>query len=191
MTETTRTATNKELSSGDLWKSRKPQKWRKPQVPQTTGLEILASLTDTLGGAWNVNLGCLSDACPRHITERYIVQMGCSGVNKSARKRRGRQNLSQKVPSKKGVFGSHRFSKEPEGKRTPKICKFWGKTLWGPLARPALFSGIKMTGFSDLSLLNFVVFAQFLALAAKVWQERPPKKARTDHEPIQNYTFQK
>ena len=35
-----------------------------------------------------------------------------SGVNKSARERIGRQNLSQKVPSKKGSFRSHIFSKE-------------------------------------------------------------------------------
>ena len=31
-------------------------------------------------------------------------------------------------------------------------------------------SGIKMTGASKTSLLNFVVFARFLALTAKVWQ---------------------
>ena len=38
---------------------------------------------------------------------------------------------------------------------------------------PVLFwktSGIKMTGVSEMSLLNFVVLARFLALTANVWQ---------------------
>ena len=52
--------------------------------------------------------------------------------------------------------------------------------------------GIKMTSVSKTSLLKFVVFARFLALTAKLLAAaRPPKKARTDYEPVQNYTFQK
>ena len=53
-------------------------------------------------------------------------------------------------------------------------------------------SGIKMTGVSKTSLLIFVVFARFLALTTKILAgERPPQKTKPDHEPIQNYTFQK
>ena len=52
-------------------------------------------------------------------------------------------------------------------------------------------SGVKMTRVSKTSLLNFVVFARFLTLTAKVWQVNDHQKMqRTDHEPIQIYTFQ-
>ena len=52
---------------------------------------------------------------------------------------KGPPEIGPESPLQKGVFGSHIFSKESEGKRTLKICKFWGKALWGPLARPAPF----------------------------------------------------
>ena len=55
-----------------------------------------------------------------------------------------------------------------------------------------VISGTKMPRVSKTSLLIFVVFVWFLALTAKILTgERPPKKERTDHEPIQNYTFEK
>ena len=60
----------------------------------------------------------------------------------SEQKRPGAKGPPEFVPEsplQKGVIGSHILSKESEGKRTLKICKFSGKTLWGPLARPAPF----------------------------------------------------
>ena len=77
------------------------------------------------------------------------VQLGndsASGTEKKhlklLTKRPGAKGLPEFVPEsplQKGVFESHIFSKESEGKRTLKICEFWGKTLWEPLARPAPF----------------------------------------------------
>ena len=65
-----------------------------------------------------------SPKIPQKVEKNTREKVQFSGVNKSARERIGRQNLSQKVPSNKGVFGSHIFSNELKGKRTLKICKF-------------------------------------------------------------------
>ena len=65
-----------------------------------------------------------------------------SGVNKSARERIGRQNLSQKVPSKKGSLGVIFSLQGVIGKtHTQKTANFEGRHSGGHLlGRPLLFT---------------------------------------------------
>ena len=66
-------------------------------------------------------------------------------MNKSARERIGRQNLSQKVPSKRGLWESY-FRQGIIGKTHTQNLQIL-KTLWGPLARPAPFVYFREQGF--------------------------------------------
>ena len=53
-------------------------------------------------------------------------------------------------------------------------------------------SSTKMTGVSKMSLFEFCSFGTVPRIDCQgSTSERRPKKARTDHEPVQNYTFQK
>ena len=76
---------------------------------------------------------------PKLVSTKTLLLRHYSGVNKSARERIGRQNLSQKVPSKKGSLGVI-FSPGNERENAhSKSANYWGKTLWRPLARTAPF----------------------------------------------------
>ena len=48
------------------------------------------------------------------------------------------------------------------------------------------FSGIKMTGVSKMSLLNFVVFARFLALIGTIWQANKHRTRQYSQELTMN-----
>ena len=52
---------------------------------------------------------------------------------------KGPPEFAPESPSKRGVFGSHIFSKESEGKGTLKICEFWGRHSGGHLLGRPLF----------------------------------------------------
>ena len=69
-----------------------------------------------------------------------IVDRGL-GVNKSARERRGRQNLSQKVPSKKGSLGVVFSPRNYRENAHSKSANFEGRHSGGHLlGRPLLFT---------------------------------------------------
>ena len=64
-----------------------------------------------------------------------------SGVNKSARERIGRQNLSQKVPSKKGSLGVIFSPRSCRENAHSKAANFEGRHSGGHLlGRPLLFT---------------------------------------------------
>ena len=64
------------------------------------------------------NVLCVKSSCAFFLPD--------SGVNKSARERRGRQNLPQKVPSKKASLGVIFSPRNQREKALPKICEFLG-----------------------------------------------------------------
>ena len=67
--------------------------------------------------------------------------MPMSGVNKSARERRGRQNLSPKVPSKKGSLGVISSPRNHREKEQSKSASFERRHSGGHLlGRPLLFT---------------------------------------------------
>ena len=67
-----------------------------------------------------------------------------SGVNKSARERRGRQNLSQKVPSKKGSLGVIFSPRNYRENAHSKFANFEGRRSGGHmLGRPLLLTSEK------------------------------------------------
>ena len=124
---------------------------------------------DASPALWAIDRGCLELSSPvsrksargTNISSkiRDWRSVYISGVNKSARERIGRQNLSQKVPSKKGSLGvifsprncrenAHSKSANFEGRHSGATCsagpfcllpnnfghRFWWWVFWSPEA---------------------------------------------------------
>ena len=84
-------------------------------------------------------LGVATPAGPLAVKNYFFCAN--SGVNKSARERRGRQNLSQNVPSKKGSLGVIFSPRNQRENAHSKSANFDGRHSGGHLlGRPLLFT---------------------------------------------------